>query len=70
MWQQANLRKELTKKQSMKNYPKNEQLFSPNTHRYMCVSVDKKCLFFEKFALLCFLVTSVLRFSLLRYYRR
>ena len=30
----------------------------------------KKCSFFEKFGVLCFLVTSVLQFVLLLYYRR
>ena len=30
----------------------------------------KKCSFFEKFGVLCFLVTSVLRFALSRYHRR
>ena len=30
----------------------------------------KNCSFFEKFGVLCFLVTSVLRFALLRYHRR
>ena len=36
----------------------------------MCVSGGKKCLFFGKFGLLCFLETPVLRFALLPYYRR
>ena len=36
----------------------------------MCVSGGKKCSFFGKFGVLCFLETPVLRFALLRYYRR
>ena len=35
-----------------------------------CVSGGKKCSFFGKFDLLCFLETPVLRFALLPYYRR
>ena len=37
-------------------YPKNEHLFSPNTHRYMCVSVDKKCLFSKNLPCFVFLL--------------
>ena len=36
---------------------------------HMCVSGGKKCLFFGKFGVLCFLETPVLRFALLPYYR-
>ena len=36
----------------------------------MCVSGGKKCSFFGKFALLCFLETLVLRFAILPYDRR
>ena len=35
-----------------------------------CVSGGKKCSFFGKFDVLCFLETPVLRFALLPYYRR
>ena len=35
-----------------------------------CVSGGKKCSFFGKFDVLCFLETPVLRFVLLSYYRR
>ena len=37
---------------------------------YVCVSEGKKCSFFGKFGVLCFLKTPVLRFALLPYYRR
>ena len=37
---------------------------------YVCVSGCKKCLFFGKFSVLCFLETSDLRFALLPYYGR
>ena len=40
------------------------------TRRYVCVLGGKKCSFFRKSAVLCFLVTSVFRFALLPYYRR
>ena len=40
------------------------------TCTYVCVSGGKKCLFFGKFAALCFLETPVLRFAPLPYYRR
>ena len=42
------------------------------TYRKMCVCVSgvKKCSFFGKFSVLCFLITSVLRLSLLPYCRR
>ena len=36
----------------------------------MGVSGGKKCSFFEKFGVLCFFETPVLRFALLPYYRR
>ena len=37
---------------------------------HLCVSGGKKCSFFGKFDVLCFLKTPLLRFSLLPYYRR
>ena len=36
----------------------------------LCISGGKKCSFFGKFGVLCFLVTPVLRFALLPYYQR
>ena len=67
------------------NFPKNEPFLplmrvrvrgyflSPDTHTdthtYVCVSGGKKCQFFEKFGVLCFLEIPVLRFALLPYYR-
>ena len=36
----------------------------------MCISGGKKCSFFGKFGVLCFLVTPVLRLAHLPYYRR
>ena len=39
-------------------------------HTYVCASGDKKCSFFGKFGVFCFLVTSVLRFFLLHFYQR
>ena len=43
---------------------------TPDTHTYVCVSRGKKCSFFWKCVVLCFLETSVLRFALLPNYRR
>ena len=37
---------------------------------HVCVSGGKKCLFFGKFGLLCFLETPVLRFALFPCYRQ
>ena len=42
----------------------------PDTHTCVCVSEGQKCAFFGKFGVLCFLVSSVLRFAFLSYYRR
>ena len=42
----------------------------PLVQTHVCVSGGKKRSFFAKFDLLCFLVTLVLRFALLPYYRR
>ena len=54
----------------MPNFPKTEHFLPPDTHTYVCVSGFKKCLFFEKFGVICFLETPILRFALLSYYRR
>ena len=44
--------------------------FLLKTRAIVCVSGRKKCSFFGKFGVLCFLETFVLRFALLPYYRR
>ena len=54
-------------KKSTPHFPKNKHFLSPDTHTYVW---GKKCSFFEKFGVLCFLETPVLRFALLPYYRR
>ena len=54
----------------MPNFSKNEHLLPSDTHTYVSVSGGKKCQFFKKFSMLCFLRTPVLRFALLPYYRR
>ena len=48
----------------MQNFPKNKHFLPP-----LCVSGDKKCSFFGKFGMLCFLVTPVFRFAYLPYQR-
>ena len=62
----ANVKTEVTRKQCTPNFPKNKY-FSPPDEIY---SGGKKCSFFGKFGVHCFLVTSVLGFALLLYYRR
>ena len=52
----------VSRKQSTPNFQKNEHFLLP--------SGGKKCSFFGKFDVLCFLETSVLRFAFLPYYRR
>ena len=54
-------------KKSTPNFPKNEHFLPLDTHT--CVCVSKKCLFFWKFGVPCFLVTPALRFALLPYCR-
>ena len=54
----------VTRKQSTPNFPKSKHFLSP------CVSRGKKCSFFGKFGMLCFLVAPVLRFARLPYYRQ
>ena len=58
----ANLKTGLSRKQSTSNFPKNRH--------FLCISGGKKCLFFGKLGVPCFLETPVLRFALLPYYRR
>ena len=42
----------------------------PYLSLFLCISGGKKCLIFEKFGVLRFPVTPVLRFALLPYYQR
>ena len=58
------------KKTNLVKFSENEHFLPPDTHTHVCVSGGKKCLFFGKFGVLCFLETTVLRFVLLPYYRR
>ena len=53
----------VARKQSTPNFLKNEHFSLSDTHTYVCVSGGKKCLFFGKFDMLCFLLTPVLRFA-------
>ena len=45
-------------------------MLSSNRHTSLCVSGFKKCSCFGKFGVFCLLVTPVMRFALLLYYRR
>ena len=47
---------------------KSTQVYSFALYMYVCVSGGKKCSFFGKFGVLCFLETVVLRFAVLPYY--
>ena len=60
----------ITRKQSTPNFPKNEHFLPADAHKCVCVLGGKKCSFFGKFDVLCFLVTPVLGFALLIYRRR
>ena len=55
------------KKTKDANFPKKNNISYPlkRTRSYVCVSGCKKCLFFGKFGVLCFLESPVLRFALL-----
>ena len=53
-----------------RNFSKIEHFLPPDTHTCACASEGQKCPFFGKFGVLCFLVSSVLRFALFSYYRR
>ena len=53
----------------MQNFLKWRTFLTPR-YAHLSISEGKKCLFFEKFDMRCFIVTSVLRFALLPYYRR
>ena len=66
----TNLKTGVSRKQSTPNFPKSKHFLPPDTHTYVCISGGKKCLFFGKFGMLCFLETPVLRIALLLYYRR
>ena len=66
----VNLKTGVSRKQSTANFLKNEHFLPPDTHTNVCVLQGKKCSFFGKFGVLCFLETPVLRFTLLPYYRR
>ena len=50
-----------SRKQNTSNFPKNKHFLPPDTH----TSGGKKCSFFGKFGVFCFLETPVLRFVLL-----
>ena len=66
----TNLKTGVSRKQSTPNFPKSKHFLPPDTHTYVCISGGKKCLFFGKFGMLCFLETPVLRIALVLYYRR
>ena len=60
----------VSRKQSMPNFPLNEHFLPPDMHNYVCVSGGKKCSFFGKFDVVCFLETPFVRFALFPYNRR
>ena len=48
----------------------NSSAIRPDMDKHVLVSRGEKCSFFGKFGVLWFLVTPILRFALLPYYRR
>ena len=68
--QKADLKTGVTRKQITPNLPKNEHFLPSVTYTYVSVSGGNKWSFFGTFGMLCCLVTPVLRFALLPYYRR
>ena len=65
----VNLKTGISRKQSTPNFPKNEHFLLLDMHK-LCVSGGKKCSFFGKFGVLCFLETPDLRFARLPYFQR
>ena len=65
-----NLKAGVTRKQNTPNFPKKEHFLTPDMYTCVCVSGGKKCSFFGKFNVLCFLATPVLRSSRLPYCRQ
>ena len=49
----------MSRKQSTPNFPKNEHFLTSDTNTCAWISGGKKCSFFGKFGMLCFLVTFV-----------
>ena len=67
--QKGSLKTGVSRKQSTSNFPKNGHFLPPySTCTYVCESGGKKCTFFGKFDVICFLETPVLIFALLPYY--
>ena len=60
----ASLKAIITRKQSTPNFLKNKHFLPLDTHTH-AYQGDKKCSFFGKFGVLCFLVTSIDPFALL-----
>ena len=60
----------VTREQRPSNFPENQYFLPPDTHTCVCISGGKKCFFFRQFDVICFLVTSILRFASLPYYQQ
>ena len=63
-----NLKTGVSRKQTTPSFPKNKYFLPTDTHTCVWISEGKKCSFSDKFGVLCFLVTPVLRLALLLYY--
>ena len=61
---EVNKKKKKKKKQSAQKFLKNRIFLTPEYAHVVRVSGGKKCSFFWKFGVLCFIVTYVLRFAL------
>ena len=61
---------QMSKRVLQENKTPNFLYFLAHIPTGICVSGAKKCYFFRKFGVLCFLVTPVLRFTLFPYYQK
>ena len=52
------------KKIKLAKYSENQTFLTSDSHTYVCESGGKKCSFFGKLGVLCFVFTSDLRFTL------
>ena len=55
------------KKTKQAKFSEKWTFLTPDPHTCVCISGGKKCSFFGKFRVLCFLVTPILRFALFPY---
>ena len=69
-WSKGRISKLVLQENKTRQIFRKENISYPLIRTRVCVSRGKKCSFFEKFGVFCFLVTAILRFGLLPYYRQ